>query len=54
MVAYFILPIKGKCLSTKICWSVVRVGQIAPELEAPRVARIRLLVDVIFSVVTGA
>ena len=28
MVVYFILVIKGKCLSSKICWSVVRVGRI--------------------------
>ena len=48
MVAYFI---KGKCLSFKICWSVVRVGQITPVLEVPRVARIGLLVD---AVITGA
>ena len=31
--------------------SVVRVGQITPELEAPRVARIGLLVDAVLSVV---
>ena len=54
MVAYFILLIKGKCLSTKNCWSVVRVSQIAPELEAPGVARIGLLVDAALSVVAGA
>ena len=47
MVALFILQIKGKCLSSKICLSVVHVGQIAPELEAPRVARIELLVDAV-------
>ena len=51
MVAYFILR---KCPSTKICWSVVRVVQIAPELEAHRVARIGLLVDAVLSVVAGA
>ena len=54
MVAYFILLIKGKCLSAKNCWSVVRVSQIAPELEAPRVARIGLLVDAALNVVAGA
>ena len=34
MVAYCILHIKG-CLSSKICLSVVRVGQLVPELELP-------------------
>ena len=53
MVVYFILLIKGKCLSTKNCWSVVRVSPIAPELEAPRVARIGLLVDAALSVVAA-
>ena len=34
--------------------NLLRVGQIAPELEATRVARIGLLVDAVLSVVTGA
>ena len=54
MAAYFILQIKGTCLSIKNCCSVVRVVQIAPELEAPGVARIGLLVDAVLSVVAGA
>ena len=54
MVAYFILQIKGKCVSSKICLSVVHVGQIAPQLEAPKVVWIRLLEDAVSSVITRA